>query len=274
MLTEKIMPYIRIMRPLNCFMTSFAIYITFLVFSGFSMNIKIPLFASLAGFFAAAGGNTINDYVDYESDKINHPDRPLPAGNMSQHTSLIYAMILFAIAVATSVFIPATAVVILLTNIILLILYELRFKKVGLSGNIIISYLVGSIFLFGGAISDNLYSGIYVFFSPFFINLAREIYKDIEDMEGDKDRKTLPMKIGLRKASHAAFFSVIVGIILSPIPYVYGVFSIYYMVVVAIASAGFLFAGIKGYSSPEKAGKGIKYFMLVALLSYIAGVIF
>mgnify|MGYP003959989869 CR=1 FL=1 len=85
--------------------------------------------------------------------------------------------------------------------------FSLKLKDRGLPGNIAISLSVGMVILFGGA-------GVFDFTNPrvislfligFSYNLAREIIKDIEDMEGDKGRNTLAMRIGVEKTRIVAW---------------------------------------------------------------------
>ena len=68
-----------------------------------------------------------------------------------------------------------------------------------LIGNIAISSLVAAVVLYGASSIEGLDAVLcwYVAGVVFFVNLAREIIKDCQDMEADSDsRQTLPMKIG------------------------------------------------------------------------------
>ena len=50
---------------------------------------------------------------------------------------------------------------------------------------------------------------------------AREIVKDIEDIEGDKveGADTLPIRVGAKKAGYLAVFIGLLAVLLSPLPY-------------------------------------------------------
>ena len=66
----------------------------------------------------------------------------------------------------------------------------------------------------------------YVAGVVFFVNLAREIIKDCEDMEADSgSRETLPMKIGKENCRMIAYVLTLVGIVFLYIPYWQGPFS-------------------------------------------------
>ena len=36
-----------------------------------------------------AGGNALNDYIDREIDKVGHPERPLPRGEITPRAALV-----------------------------------------------------------------------------------------------------------------------------------------------------------------------------------------
>ena len=94
--------------------------------------------------------------------------------------------------------------------------------------NLIVAYLVASIFVYGAFANLNgeflqmekfqllaVISG-----SAFFSTLAREIVKDIEDVEGDRKRYsvTLPIRHGIPAARQVANTFLSIAIILSAIP--------------------------------------------------------
>ena len=65
----------------------------------------------------------------------------------------------------------------------------------------------------------------YVAGVVFFVNLAREIIKDCQDMEADSDsRQTLPMKIGKENSRMVAYVLTLIGIVFLYIPYWQGPF--------------------------------------------------
>jgi geranylgeranylglycerol-phosphate geranylgeranyltransferase len=86
----------------------------------------------------------------------------------------------------------------------------------------------------------------------FLAILGREIVKDIEDMEGDFDRQTLPKRIGARKAGGIASLSFLVAVALSPIPYFDGTFGIWYLAAVAFADAIFIYCSIVHFENPPE----------------------
>ena len=222
-------------------------------------------------FFITSAGNTINDYYDRESDKINHPERPIPAGKITPVNAVVYSLILFAIGTVSAYFISTCALLIASYAIFILLLYESSLKYEGFSGNISVSILVGMLFIFGGAIFGNMYLMVVFSIMAFFANLGREIIKDVEDIAGDINRKTLPKRVGKYRAEINAMLFIIAGIALSPLPYFIFSFSVYYMAAVLISDGIFIYGMFIQFKSPHKGQKYIKYGMIVGLLAYLIG---
>lgn len=105
--------------------------------------------------------------------------------------------------------------------------------------------------------------------------LGREIAKDIEDIKGDKGRYTLPMKLGTKNAGIMASSSIAMGVIISPIPLISGVFSgegsMFYIPVIVVADAIFIYCIFLLLRGKSNASTPIKGTMLVALLSFLIG---
>ena len=94
--------------------------------------------------------------------------------------------------------------------------------------NIAISVLVAAVVLYGSSSIEGLGSALcwYVAGVVFFVNLAREIIKDCQDMEADGDsRQTLPIKIGKENSRMVAYVLTLLGIVFLYIPYWQGPFS-------------------------------------------------
>ena len=170
--------------------------------------------------------NALNDILDVEIDKENKPDRPLPSGIISvNHAKIVTSslMLISFVSLILAGYIStnfengfenwAPSILIWLMAIFLLINYEsssnfsLKLKDRGLPGNIAISLSVGMVILFGGAgVFDFTNSRVISLFTiGFTYNLAREIIKDIEDIDGDKGRNTLAMRIGIEKTRLVAW---------------------------------------------------------------------
>ncbi len=207
--------YLTITRPINAIVAGLAGVLGFFIATG----TIIP--SALAGFFMisliTAAGNVINDYFDVAIDAINRPERPIPAGKITANAALWYAGILFLIGnligIYTNSLIPFC---IALVNSAILVLYANKLKAMPLIGNIAVSYLSASIFIFGGAFAGlpGVTANLAVSGATFFIMMTREILKDCEDVTGDAaaGAVTLPIQIGIPSCIIIACIFSLLGI--------------------------------------------------------------
>ena len=97
-------------------------------------------------------------------------------------------------------------------------------------------------------------------------------------MEGDKKEgaKTLPILYGEKITTALAVFLIIIDSALCPVLYYNHIFSIYYLIVIAIAVIIFLYSAILILRNQDRqtAGKVSKYLkigMLIAFVAFIFG---
>jgi geranylgeranylglycerol-phosphate geranylgeranyltransferase len=271
--------YIDLLRPLNCCIAALAVFIGAVVavgFGGLSGSAFQVAVAAVIGFLFAGAGNAMNDYFDREVDRVNHPNRPIPSGRVPPTNAGALAAILFIVSALLSVLVGWLASLIVLVNLGAMYSYELRFKRRGWSGNIVISWLVASLFLFGGAAVYNdsmqaLSRVSWMGLLAFLATLGREIVKDIEDVAGDIGRRTLPMVVGLDRAGFVASAVFILGVALSPIPFTMGVLSAAYLVAVTLADGIFIYCAWFSTVKPTQVSRAAKYGMVVALIAFLAG---
>jgi geranylgeranylglycerol-phosphate geranylgeranyltransferase len=239
---------------------------------------RIPAigFAALAAALFTAGGNALNDYFDRETDRVNHPDRPIPRGDVSADQALKFASLMFALSLAAAAFTGVLAVLIVAVNFVVIVSYEKGFKVRGASGNFLIAVLVGSLFAFGGAA---VYTGDVAVLQRAFLmgslaalaTAGREIAKDIEDLAGDVDRATLPRRVGVPRAGAVAAACFVAGAAFSLVPPVFGLFGLPYLGIVLVADAMFIYSGAVSAKNPGRAQRAAKYGMVVALVAFLAG---
>lgn len=192
--------------------------------------------ATLSVLFFMAAGNALNDLSDVEIDKVAHPSRPLANGSISISETKMLISILSLLSVASLLGClylmdgsQAYTASIYVAAVVLMITYDNgpRTKQKGLIGNIAISSLVAAVVLYGASSIEGLDAVLcwYVAGVVFFVNLAREIIKDCQDMEADSDsRQTLPMKIGKENSRMVAYVLTLIGIVFLYIPYWQGPF--------------------------------------------------
>lgn len=277
---EKLKTLIELTRPLNVAMVGIAVILSIFISLGEIAPFYITISAILTAMLIAAAGNTLNDYYDIEIDHINRPDRPLPSGKITAMGVWAYASVLFAAGIIFSLFLPLLAVVIAIVNSALLIVYASHLKKSGFFGNILVSYLVASVFAFGSIAVGKLVIGILLSIVAFFTNAAREILKDMEDLKGDEmfGAKTIPILEGKNKSIVIISSFLVVSILVSPLPYLLHILSIYYFIVALIADVFFAFVILSLYKEPElknikKQQQIIKLGALVGLMAFLIGAI-
>lgn len=276
-------PYIEILRPGNAIMSAIVIILIAIIDKSFNIPI---IFAMLTVFFETAAGNVINDYFDYQIDLVNKPERPIPSGRISLKNGRNYGYLLFGlgtlfgflISYMTNNWIPF--LIVLLADIVLY-LYAYKLKSTPLIGNLAVGFMTGFGFVFGGFTINNptiITTSIYLGFFAFVMTTARELIKDIEDMEGDKSEgaKTLPILYGEKITALLAVILIIIDCILCPLLYFNHIFSFYYLIVIAVAVVLFIYSAILIIRKQDRltAGKASKYLkigMLIAFVSFICG---
>jgi geranylgeranylglycerol-phosphate geranylgeranyltransferase len=208
----------------------------------------IVLLAAASTALVTAGGNVLNDLEDIEGDRINHPERPLVTGAISVQSARIIAIGLFVAGIEAAL--PVILVEPLVGVILALALagmlgYEFRLKAAGLGGNLVVAALTGLVFLYGGAAAGNALVLAPFAAMAFLATLSREVIKDMEDVEGDITRHTLPKTYGLAYAGRVARAGAGAAVVLSFVPFVWflhltSVAGIIYLALVLAADAVFV----------------------------------
>jgi len=229
--------------------------------------------AVVATVTATGGGNAINDYFDREIDAINQPDRPIPRGDISARGSLWFSLGLFGVAIAAALTLPRVAIGIAVFNFLALVAYTELFKGLPGVGNVLVGYLTGSTFLFGGAAVDEPLGALALFGLAAVATLTREIVKDVEDIHGDRQEglRTLPIVIGQRRALYVGVGAMVLAVAASGWPYYVGTFGLVYLAVVIPADFVMLWATATAFSDPAASQRWIKRGMLLAAVAFVAG---
>ena len=220
------------------------IFLGILIGSLIALEGELPTVKSLVltfftALFLEASTFALNDYYDLDIDKKNKRiDRPLVRGDIKPKTALILFFIFFPLGIICSFFVNNTCFIIALITALLAILYDAKMKKIKLVGNFYIAYVMAIPFIFGGAaaikvntMNFEIDQAIYIIaLIAFLAGSGREIMKDVQDYEGDKQKgvRSFPKYIGKRKSNVIAALFFIIAIIFSFIPFVIKQFSIYF----------------------------------------------
>lgn len=286
------------MRFLNCIMIAIAVLIGAVLVAKFDALFAWQTYAAMFVAFVINGaGNAFNDYFDVEADRINRPKRPIPAGQVSMKGALAFSITLFVIGIILSAFINYVTFAIAAFNSLLLVAYSAWLQDRVFIGNIAISYMVGSGFLFGGAAMGNLMLPLLLMLLAFFSNMGREVVKGLEDMEGDRTsflkkitsaikekiaqrfritRKGVGLKVSVKKLKLTAVVFLLLAIAVSPVPYLLGIFGLVYLMILVPTDIVLLLSASYAVRSSKKehyhkTSKLIKLGMFLGLLAFIAG---
>lgn len=267
--------YLEILRPWNALMAVITIVLMAVISGEFTFN---AFLAGIVVFMATGAGNAINDYFDHKIDAINRPERPIPSGRIPLKTAGIYSMLLFVVAIIIGFFIGVLPGLIVTSSSLLMIYYAYSLKTKCLIGNLSISFLTGLSFVFGGVVVNEIIISIYLGFFAFLMTMAREIVKDMEDMEGDKveGASTLPIVYGKSISSKIAAFFMILASLASPVLYFLGIFSVLYLFVLVIAIVIFLRSSVlilkdQSTENTKKISKQLKIGMSIVFLAFLIG---
>jgi len=259
-------PYIEITRPGTSLLAGLGAVVGAII-AGVPFSIDF-LYIFLSILFVTGAGMTINDYYDLEIDKINAPHRPLPSGRILKKDALSYSIFLFSLALALSAFLNIYCFVFVLFNSLVEFFYAKIYKRWWLLGNILVSWLTASVFIFGALITFDFRLTWIVSLLAFLSNMGREIFKAIEDVKGDKKMKldTLPIASGTKTAKEIAQGFIASAILFSQMPHLSGLLKASYFKIVSLADTLLLYSL---YQRPNKIKVITKVAMLIVLLAIL-----
>lgn len=177
---------IAITRPLNVGLTGLVVFSMVVLLTKSSSSIYAAIAASAAAALSAAAGNIINDIYDVDSDKINHPERPLITGGLSIDFARRLYWYLVLLSIAISFFLPPLAAGIVFLATVILYLYSYKLQHFLLVGNLLVALLTALAFVFAGVVANATNKMIIPAVFGFLVNLIRELVKDMQDRYGDQ----------------------------------------------------------------------------------------
>jgi len=252
----------------------------------FSSQVFPNLFFGFVTAFTLTGASmAINDYYDRDIDAINEPNRPIPKGIISPKQALLCASFLAIIGFAAAYFANmssqvAERMVIAILSWIVSVAYATRGKQTGLLGNYLVSTCVAAPFVYGSFVVGKGFEMAIMLLAvmAFLSNNGREIAKGIVDIEGDKSQNIMTIAVthGEKTAASVASFFFTLAVVLSPLPLLLNLVSLWFVPLVAVTDIGLIVSSvflIRDYS--RKNAKKIKNLVLVwflfGLLAFIAG---
>jgi len=281
----KISGLVQLMRPINCTMMGFAVFVGAVLahpqFSNFDwLGI---LYGFLTGFMLTAASMTINDYYDRAIDAINEPARPIPSGSVSTREALAFVFVLSAIGFVFAYLTNVLCLVVAVISWVVVVTYVTVGKRSGLPGNLLVSTCVAIPFIYGSITVLSQVSPSVLLFAlmAFLSNTGREITKGIVDIKGDKAEgiKTLAVRYGERNAAVVASLFYILAVSLTPVPWFWNprLVSFWFIPLVLVTDFGLVassFMLVKNCSreNARKIKNLVLLWFIFGLLAFIFGV--
>ncbi|MBE0423207.1 MAG: geranylgeranylglycerol-phosphate geranylgeranyltransferase [Lutibacter sp.] len=233
----KLAAFLRLVRWKNLLLIIYLqILLKFYLFSVFELKTNINEFQFvillLSLILITSAGYIVNDIFDLKSDLINKPQKVIVANQFSvENAQRLYLItntlgIVLGIGLSLSIQKPTFAFIFIGASL-LLYFYSKKLKSIPLIGNISVSLLVAfsiiilCLFDLNFAIQNEaqqlvIYIILLLSGFAFFINLVREIVKDIEDIKGDYNMKmnTLPILLGVSRTKKIAAFLCLFPLVL------------------------------------------------------------
>lgn len=280
---RNIISLLRLLRIHNCLIAGVGVWLGGYL-SGLQGNEYKLLLASVAASLVCGAGNALNDYLDIEVDRINHPKRVLPSGRLDPYYAVVSMVVLNITAIGLSLIVNLWSLLVVLGAMGLLIIYNLRLKKMVLWGNLAVSFLSGATFIAGAVVNSP--SSVLEFPGPlvpaifaFLFHFGRELIKDAADSKGDRGAqyRTLPSVISSRIVTVVLIVNYLILIALTTCPILWEWYnSIYKSIVIYAVDIPMLMLLIYlVFSQNSKrlviSGHVLKVLMVFGLFAFILG---
>lgn len=272
-LTAKIKPFLQLLRVGNLVFIAILLYVMekwvatpLLQLAQFKelMPWWILTLLTLSIVLIAAGGYVINDYFDVKIDRINRPDDLVVTRAISRDGAMRLFQVLSGVGIiaglATAWWARSWTLAMMYIVIPgLLWFYSASYKRQLLIGNIVVAFTTALVpltiaiinadylrHLYGETLKYTPITGyLYVWIGgfalfAFLITLVREIVKDIEDINGDRELecRTMPIVWGIKASKIIVTIFLVATVVLIayiafdvlPFPYTWQSFSTRYII--------------------------------------------
>lgn len=275
----RLLASIRLLRPNNMLMIGATALLGFYLGGGEWLSWR-ALFTALAIALVSGAGYTANDLVDLPIDRLNRPTRPLPSGKVTTTTARAQYIIVNLIAVGLGIYLGWSELLFIAILIAACLVYSFWLKLRAPWGNLTVAVLTAASLPFGALSARGLGGWLIIpTLLAFLLNLAREIFKDVEDASGDQvmQARTLPLLLGSRSAMRWGGITLLAFAVCAIGLYFQNHWSLYYLAIIVPlgalpATLTALFTFIR--PQPARCGliqRGIKLLMLATLIAIIVG---
>lgn len=231
-LSKLIIAWIRMVRLPILFLSSFGALVSALNCAVFK-NVELSYYQIFMLILVPAALSTglmfHNDITDLESDRVNRPNKPVPAGILKEKTVYNIGLLLMVSSIILSLFvnfrdnqtINLRSGSIILSLVIIGICYNYYGKYHGIFGHIAVAYGVGMIPYWGNiaAFPDSPLLMLPLACAIFFQEIGREIMVCAGDYLGDIKAgfKTTPVVLGRKRSMQVAIFFYLLFIPIFPL---------------------------------------------------------
>jgi geranylgeranylglycerol-phosphate geranylgeranyltransferase len=237
------------------------------------------LFGAFSASLILGAGNVFNDVCDVKCDRINAPYRPIPSGRVSQKSAIWFAFILVCLGFLLSPQLGKQGMIIALSAIVFLFLYDTKLKGIPLLGNLVVAGLSGLTFIYGGIAGDSVKESLLPAGFSILLHLGREFIKSSHDIRGDKRAglTTVSTVWGVKVAVLLSTIVFLLLIVAVGIPYIIGFFGNVYFIIIVFGIIPILIGSIfiSLLSPTEKNLSGIstalKWAMPIGIIAVLAG---
>ena len=191
----------------------------------------------------AAGGYVINDYFDVKIDRINRPDNLVVTRIISRGAAmyLFYAFTAVGLAAGVALAWWAHSWTLLFTYVVipgLLWFYSASYKRMFLLGNLVVAFASAIVPMLVAIVNADYLRHLYqetLVYTPiigelyfwtggfaafaFLLTWAREMVKDIEDIEGDREMECRTLPIVWGEKTTKIFVTILLVVIVALIAY-------------------------------------------------------
>ena len=276
MFGKKIRAFIQLFRPELPFAAGICVVVGEIIALGKFPPVQELILGFVCGFFISGSAIILNDFFDLEVDKVNTPDRPLPAGAISPSEAIFFAVATSFVGLAASLAIGIPAFILCVIFWLVGFLYNWKFKEAGLLGNLMVSSSVAITFILGGiVVGENWNKIVWIFgLMAFFVDLGEEIAGDAMDIEGDKKRDSKSIAITRGKNFALMLSGSLFGLVvlISFVPVIFAWLGTSYLIMIFITDMMIVTFAIRLLKSktPEEGCWSMRRIYLGALLGMLA----
>lgn len=224
------MRFLRLIRWINLVLILIAVVLG-IRFNGYGFEFLPTIYLAMSASLVLCGANAINNALDSNRDSPSKRN-PVADGSLSKSTAITIGLVLTIGGIIISSLLGRWFLISATATSFLLFLYNRYLKDRLIIGNLVVAGISGFLFIYIGWFFGLDEKFVIASIFAFFTHLAREIVKDIEDIEEDQraGSKTLPIVFGKRISSLiSSIILIIVGLGL-PAPFLLGIFGWGYLI--------------------------------------------